>query len=77
MFIILIFAVIILVFLPSYHQNWTYGQLRTQVFSFLVLGMVFFFLLDIAAEDLCVFKQNHYCISNFNQIFILLNLEQT
>lgn len=32
--IILIFAVIILVFLPSYHQNWTYGQLRTEMFSF-------------------------------------------
>ena len=34
-------------------------------------------LLDIANRDLCVFKLNHCCIPNFNQIFILLNLEQT
>ena len=32
---------------------------------------------DSANRDLCVFKLNHYCIPNFNQIFILLNLEQT
>ena len=41
------------------------------------MGKLSLILLDFAAEDLCVFKLNHYCISNFNQIFILLNLEQT